>query len=179
MVIAALAVGGYELASGHQTPAGTTTTPPTAAATSSGSGSTSASGSGANKGSTSARHHAGSAKPSTGPKSTASGLQPTSQSPSLVTYQAPGSSYSVKFTVTGTSSCWVGVQQRQNGPWLWMGTLTPGSTYTYQASGSVVVRIGAPSEVQVAVSGQKLALPASYVQAYDIALTAGAQASAA
>lgn len=95
-------------------------------------------------------------------------LQPTSSSASVVDYAAPASSYTISFSVSGSSPCWLGAQAQPGGPYLWMQTVPAGGTASYTASGPVVIRLGAPPSVTVTVNGRQVALPSGNVQPYDI-----------
>ncbi len=63
-------------------------------------------------------------------------LVPTSTTTGDVSFQVPSSRYMLTFSDTGTSDCWVGIETAAgSGVWLWMETLAPGSTTSYEASG--------------------------------------------
>lgn len=106
-----------------------------------------------------------------------SALQPTSTTSSLVVYQAPASHYTITFSVTGSSDCWLGAQASPGGKYLWMQTVPAGGTASYTASGPVVIRLGAPPVVSVEVNGVKVALPPGNVQPYDISFTSSGTAA--
>jgi hypothetical protein len=183
VAIGALGAGGWQLAAdaggrGHPSAASRTSrgsrpalTPPSSTSASS------ASARGAS-GST------GSSTPTTAPQAagrsggvTAGMLQPTSTSTSLVVYEPPVSHYTITFSVTGSSPCWLGAQASPGGPYLWMQTVPPGGTTSYTANGPVVIRLGAPPVVSVAVNGMKVALPAGNVQPYDLSFTPSTRAA--
>jgi hypothetical protein len=97
---------------------------------------------------------------------TPTSIAPQATSASDVSYVAPATTYTVSFTASGP--CWVGVEQSTKGPWLWMETLASGQSQTYSASGDVVVRLGAPRYIKVAIDGITVDLPASNVQPYNL-----------
>jgi hypothetical protein len=87
-----------------------------------------------------------------------------------VAYVAPATSYLVTLTVTG-SPCWVGIETSASGPWTWEGTLQPGAQKTYNASGTTILRVGAPRYLKVSIDGIDVQLPPSYMQPYDMTFT--------
>ncbi|HUY30410.1 MAG TPA: RodZ domain-containing protein [Acidimicrobiales bacterium] len=100
-------------------------------------------------------------------------LRPTSTSATLVTYVAPSGPYTVTFTAVG-GTCWLGAQQQvASSSYLQMWTLTSGQRASYQANGPLVVKIGAPRYVTIAVDGEPVVLPPGNVQPYDISFTTG------
>ncbi len=99
-------------------------------------------------------------------------LTPTSTSTSDVAFTVPVASYTLTFSDPGTADCWIGVETSVNGPWLWMTTLTPGQTVRYKATGSTVVKLGAPRYVGVTVNGSSAELP-GYSLPYDLTFTPG------
>ena len=154
MALAALAVGGWQLARGHSPPSPQSVSSP--------------------------KNSGGSTTPPR-VQQTPTSLQPTSVTASLVTYSAPTQSFTVTFTAQ--TPCWVGAQKTQNpsGPWNWMaepGMSNGPPTATYRASGPVVIRLGAPKAVQITVNGLPLVLPAGKVQPYDIAFVLDGSISA-
>lgn len=96
-----------------------------------------------------------------------SSLVPVSTNTSEVSFTAPQGDYQLLLSVSG-GTCWVGIQQTASGPYLWQGTLYSGQSTTYEASGSVVIRIGAPRYLGVKVNGVPARLP-PFVQPYDVA----------
>ncbi|MGH9303188.1 MAG: RodZ domain-containing protein [Acidimicrobiales bacterium] len=96
-------------------------------------------------------------------------LQPVSSSARDVVFEVPSTSYTVSFVDSGSGDCWVGVQQPGSTSWAWMTTLSPGQSSSYQASGAVVVRLGAPENLALEVDGLPTELP-GYVQPYDVTL---------
>ncbi len=159
VALAAVAVGGWELAS-HNAPsvsgtAPTTTTPPAPSHTS-------------------LPRSSGHART----PATQTTIEPTSSSVSLVTYQAPAGRYTLTFRATG-GECWLGAQsQAATTSWLKMWLLTPGEQASYSWSGPLVVRIGAPRYVSISVNGTPLVLPPGNVRPYDVSLTTGTGTSA-
>ncbi|HLI14614.1 MAG TPA: RodZ domain-containing protein [Acidimicrobiales bacterium] len=104
-------------------------------------------------------------------------VEPLSVSSSLVTAAAPAGSYTLGFTTSGV--CWVGVERTTSGPYLWMETIPAGGSASFQANGPVVVRIGAPRVLHLAVDGKPVALPAGNVQPYDLSFVAGSSSTSA
>lgn len=92
-------------------------------------------------------------------------LQPTTSTSSLVTYPAPNGTYTITFSAL--SACWVGIQPGSSQTYLAMKTLTSADNWSYQATGTIVIRIGAPKTLSVKINGETVALP-STVQPYDI-----------
>jgi hypothetical protein len=103
---------------------------------------------------------------------TPSTIDPQATSASDVSYVAPATTYTVTFTASGP--CWIGVEHSTKGPWLWMDTLAGGQSQTYAASGDLVVRLGAPPYIKVAIDGITVDLPPSNVQPYDLTFTPSA-----
>lgn len=93
-------------------------------------------------------------------------ITPLSVSTSVVAYATTSSHYTVEFSASGP--CWLGVQPGVNGKYLWQTTLVAGGTASYQAVGSIAVRIGAPPYLKVELDGVSVQLPAQNVQPYDI-----------
>ena len=59
-----------------------------------------------------------------------------------------------------------------------MSTIPAGSTATFQATGPVVVRLGAPPYVSVQLDGIAVSLPSNNVQPYDLTFTPTSSTSA-
>ena len=97
-------------------------------------------------------------------------LKPTSVTATDVSFTAPSGHYTLDFQATG-GACWIGIQQSVGGPWLFSQTLTPGQSVTYQASGALVVRLGAPSNIGIDVNGLPAQLPSGFKDPYDVELT--------
>ena len=95
-------------------------------------------------------------------------LVPTSTTTALVTYETPTSNYTLVFSSTGP--CWLGVEHRVNGVYVWMDTLSAGTTTSYRASGTRVIRLGAPRVISITLDGIPIALPTKLVVPYDIKL---------
>ena len=126
---------------------------------------------------TSSRHHSPGSKdsrpsPSSTTTSLPSTLKPVSTSSTVVAFDISAKTYVLSFADSGTQGCWIGVQSSPNGPWLWMTTLGPGQTATYDASGPTVVRLGAPRYVGVKVNGIPAELP-GFALPYDLTFSAG------
>ena len=116
-------------------------------------------------------HHSGggtlpSSTTSTTPTTLPDVLVPVSTSPTDVVFTAPRGTYTVGLQDAG-GICWVGIQQVAGGPYVWEETLYSGQTASYNASGALVIRIGAPEYLGVKVNGMTARLP-SYVQPYDV-----------
>jgi hypothetical protein len=100
-------------------------------------------------------------------------LVPTSTTTSDVSFQVPSRHYMLTFSDTGTSDCWVGIETAAgSNVWLWMETLAPGSTTSYQASEPVVVDLGAPRNIDLRVNGITAELP-GYALSYHLSFTTG------
>ena len=112
------------------------------------------------------RHHRRRTSTTTTTTTTPSEISPVSSSATEVGFVAPKGSYTVEMTDAG-GPCWVGISQTTQGAYLWEETLESGGTATYNASGPLVVRIGAPQYLGVSVNGVPLRLP-GYVQPYDV-----------
>lgn len=96
-------------------------------------------------------------------------IAPERTSASEVSYRAPATRYTVTFTASGP--CWIGIQQAAGGPWVWEETVAAGQSQTYTATGAVIIRLGAPPEIKVAIDGITVQLPPSNVQPYDVTFT--------
>lgn len=90
-----------------------------------------------------------------------------------VAYVAPAATYVIALSATD-APCWIGLEKVAGGPWFWEGTLQPGEQKTYDATGAVVVRVGAPRFLKIAINGITVQLPASNVQPYDLTFTPSA-----
>jgi hypothetical protein len=99
-------------------------------------------------------------------------IVPLTTSASDVSYRAPATSYTLAFQASGP--CWVGIQQTAGGPWVWEETVQAGQQATYSASGAVVVRLGSPTMIKIAVDGITVQLPPSNVQAYNLSFSPSA-----
>ncbi len=99
------------------------------------------------------------------------GIAPISASPSVVSYAEPKGTYTITIKASSQGQCWVGVQAKANGPYLWMSTISPGSSATYHASGPIVVRVGAPPYATIEVNGLDVSFPKSNVQPFDMVFT--------
>lgn len=167
VVVGALAVGGYELAS-SRSPSSPSQGSASAASTTSPA---------PRSGGAAAQHRAHASTTTTtapAPSTHAhkSGLQPTSVSAAVVSYTVPSSSYTVTVTASTAGACWVGVQPSANAAsYLWMDTLAPGATASYKATGTVAVRVGNPGVLSLQVNGQKVNLPPGRSQVYDVVLS--------
>lgn len=114
----------------------------------------------------------------TTPTTTApSAIVPVSTSPTEVAFVEPKGTYSILFNDAG-GTCWVGIEQAANGPYVWQATLTLGQSAAYQAKGPIVIRMGAPKYLGVKVNGLPARLP-GYVQPYDLVFNPASPPSAA
>jgi hypothetical protein len=96
-------------------------------------------------------------------------LHPISTTNLLVTYAVPTETYTLKFSAT--APCWLGAQRRTNGHYLWMDTLEKGTSTSYVASGSRLIRVGAPRAISsITLDGIPVVLPSGNVQSYIIKL---------
>ena len=153
IIVTGLAVAGLELASGSS--------PRPAAASS-------------------RNHHPGNTAPTTtGPTSTTapSALIPVSTSPTDVAFVAPSGTYTVSLADTG-GVCWVGIERTAAGPYVWEQTLNAGQSATYRATGSLIIRIGAPRYLGVKVNGLPARLP-GFVQPYNLTFNPASPPSSA
>jgi hypothetical protein len=98
-------------------------------------------------------------------------IPPQSVSAADVSYVLPANSYTFDFSTSGP--CWVGIQQDAAGPYVWEETLYPGQSASYRATGSTVVRLGAPTAIHISVNGVAVQLAASNTQPYDLTFTPG------
>jgi hypothetical protein len=95
-------------------------------------------------------------------------LTPIATTNLLVTYVVPKSPYTVVFSAS--AACWLGAQRRSNGHYLWMDTIEAGQSTTYKATGTRLIRLGAPRAVSITLDGIPVSLPSGNVQSYIIKL---------
>lgn len=114
-------------------------------------------------------------KPTTGSRSSSrrksattvpASLQATTSSTTSADYAAPGSSYTL--TLSASGSCWVLAEATSSGSTLWTGTLEAGQTQQIAATGSVLVRLGAAFVVSVSVNGVPVVLPSDHGSPFDL-----------
>jgi hypothetical protein len=105
-------------------------------------------------------------------------IVPVSVVSSTVNYSVPSDSYTVRFDVTGGTACWVGITGSDGTTYLYSQTLSPGESYTYSATGPIVVRLGAPSVMSMTLDGVAVEVPPGNGQLYDLAFTPTATSSA-
>jgi hypothetical protein len=105
---------------------------------------------------------------STTPSTTA--LAPTVAGAHSATYGAPAAAYTVGITASG--QCWVMGQTAASRQVLWTGTLNAGDSRSLSASGTVVLRLGAASDVVVAVDGVPVQLPAGFQSPFTMTFQA-------
>jgi hypothetical protein len=97
-------------------------------------------------------------------------LTPTSVTATDVSFTAPSGDYTLSFQAT-TGACWVGIQPSGGGTWLFAETLDAGQSATYKGSGALVVRLGAPTYIDLDVNGLAAKLPSALTQPYNVDLT--------
>ena len=123
---------------------------------------------------TTARHSGGKSTTTTTASTTTTTipttLKPTSVTASLVSFTAPSGHYTLDFLATG-GACWIGIQQSSGGSWVFAETLNAGQSATYQASGALVVTLGAPDYIGLHVNGLLAQLPTGVAQSYSVELT--------
>ncbi len=98
---------------------------------------------------------------STSGSSTPSVLTAVSSSAAAGSYQAPSGSYTVVVGAS-TGDCWVMAREVGTGQVLWTGTLTPGESQKFSASGQVSVDLGAATVSSVTIDGKQVELPSGY-----------------
>jgi hypothetical protein len=104
--------------------------------------------------------------PSTSTSTIPTTFTPQTSSATDVSYRAPTGSYSVSFAATGP--CWIGVERSTGGAWVWEKTLQAGQQETYNATGTTIVRVGAPPYIKVSINGITVQLLPSNTQPYDL-----------
>jgi len=100
-------------------------------------------------------------------------LKPTSVSQSNIAFTVPSGSYTLAFQAVG-GACWVGVEHTTagpSGPWLFAETLTAGQSATYEGSGALVMRLGAPAHIGFTVNGLVAEIPSGITQPYNVEFT--------
>jgi Domain of unknown function (DUF4115) len=156
IVLAAVGVGSWQLASSGSPGGGAAASPPAKP-----------------HGSHHASHqHTGSSRSPT----VVHEIVPTSTTQNIVTFPLSASSFTITFS--STAPCWIGILPSQHGQYVWMTTVEAGTMTTYHASAPVYVRIGAPQYLVVRVNGVRLALPPKKIQPYDVTFTVGSSISA-
>ena len=84
-------------------------------------------------------------------------------------YGAPATGYTVALRATGP--CWVEATAASTGDVVWTGTMTPGQTRSVPATGSLILRLGAPENVSVTLNGSPVVLPSGYQSPFDMKFT--------
>jgi hypothetical protein len=118
-------------------------------------------------------------RPSTKSKSSSTTVPPTTVPPPQVhassststtaDYGAPATSYTVALQATGP--CWVEATAAATGDLVWTGTMTPGQSRSVPATGSLILRLGAPEDVNVTLNGTPVVLPTGYQSPFDMRFT--------
>ena len=93
----------------------------------------------------------------------------SSSTSSTAVYGAPATSYTVALQATGP--CWVEATTAATGNVVWTGTMTPGQTRSVPATGSLILRLGAPQDVRITLNGSPVVLPAGYQSPFDMRFT--------
>jgi hypothetical protein len=99
-------------------------------------------------------------------------LQSTSTTAS---YAAPGASYQVNVTAS-TQPCWIQATSVATGTTLWAGTIETGDSQIIQATGTVVLDMGALGSV-VTLNGVPVVLPTPLAVPFEATFTPGASAT--
>jgi hypothetical protein len=99
-------------------------------------------------------------------------LQSTSTTAS---YAAPSASYQVNVTAS-TQPCWIQATSVATGTTLWAGTIETGDSQIIQATGTVVLDMGALGSV-VTLNGVPVVLPTPLVVPFEATFTPGAAAT--
>lgn len=90
-------------------------------------------------------------------------------------YPAPSSSYQLNVTAS-TEPCWIQATSTATGTTLWAGTIQTGDSQIIQASGTLVLDIGASGSV-VTLNGVPVVLPNPLNVPFEATFTAGASAT--
>jgi hypothetical protein len=96
---------------------------------------------------------------------------PVSDNGSLATYVTGAGNYSVLVQATD-APCWIQVRAGSGGAVLFEGTLQPGQTQPFDASGPLWVRLGNLGHSSVQVNGTPLVLPNKPSFPYNVLLQA-------
>lgn len=99
-------------------------------------------------------------------------LTPSAPTAYSATYVAPSSSYTVAIDVSAV--CWVMATQASTGKVVWTGTIAAGASHSMSVSGSLVVRLGAPSDAAVTMDGRPVQLPTGFRAPFDLTFQATA-----
>jgi len=97
-------------------------------------------------------------------------ITPTAATAYSATYGAPSSSYTV--AIGASAPCWVMATAGTTGKVVWTGTIAAGGSHSISASGTMVVRLGAPSDAAVTMNGRKVQLPTSFRSPLDLTFQA-------
>jgi hypothetical protein len=92
-------------------------------------------------------------------------VSPVGTTVSQATYAAPAAPYALRIDATGL--CWV-MATEAPGQVLWTGTMSAGQSRTLTATGNVDLRLGAASDVDVALDGTPVQLPAGFQSPFDM-----------
>jgi hypothetical protein len=118
-----------------------------------------------------ARHHASHPIISAGrdlPTTTVSSaaLTPTAPTAFSAQYSAPSSTYTV--AIDASAPCWVMATDPSTGRVVWAGTVDPGASHSLPVAGSVVVQLGAPTDVSVSLDGRPVRLPTGFRSPFNL-----------
>jgi hypothetical protein len=90
-------------------------------------------------------------------------------------YPAPSASYQVNVTAS-TQPCWIQATSAATGTTLWAGTIQTGDSQIIQATGTMVLDMGALGPV-VTLNGVPVVLPTPLNVPFEATFTAGASAT--
>ncbi|MGH9127837.1 MAG: DUF4115 domain-containing protein [Acidimicrobiales bacterium] len=92
---------------------------------------------------------------------------PVSSSSGAATYASPSAGFTVALVATGP--CWVEAKpSASSSQTTFVGTLQAGVTHTFSASGSMWLRVGYASHVQVSLDGAAVQVPGAGASPYDL-----------
>jgi len=119
-------------------------------------------------------------KPKSKPKPTTPTTAPTQvvaveTSATTATYPAPSSSYQVNVTAS-TQPCWIQATSAATGTTLWAGTIQTGESQIIQASGTMILDLGASGSV-VTLNGLPVVFPDPQTTPFEATFTPGASAT--
>jgi hypothetical protein len=93
-------------------------------------------------------------------------VSPTSASSVAADYTTPTGNYTVALQASGL--CWVEATMASTGAVVWTGTLQSGQAHSIPATGSLIVRLGAPNDVDVTLNGTSVLLPSGFASPFDL-----------
>jgi hypothetical protein len=115
-------------------------------------------------------HRSGKKKSKSSTTTTAPTLQPTTSSAAEAAYAAPASGYTV--ALSATAPCWVEAEEVATGTVVYTGTLSPGQSQQFAASGDLFVRLGAAFVVTVSLNGEPITLPTGHQSPFNVTFQA-------